>query len=93
MGAGLGYVIEERWVRFRAEDPSGNVLRYIVGIVLVGLVFFGGRFVPDLEPWALDQSVRLVRYALVGLTAHWAAPWLFVKLRLADSELGRLTIE
>lgn len=87
MGAGLGAIIEERWVRFRVEGSIGRrVLRYIVGIALVGLIYFGGSVVPDLEPWALDQAVRLARYALVSLTAIGLAPWLFVKLRLADSE-------
>jgi len=31
--------------------------------------------------------VRVLRYGLVGLTAVWLAPWLFVKLRLAESDL------
>lgn len=89
MGAGVASLIEARWVRFRVEGSIGRrAARYLVGIVLVGLVYFGGRFVPDLEPWALDQAVRLARYALVGLTAIGLAPWVFVKLRLADSELA-----
>lgn len=89
MGAGLGSLIEARWVRFRVEGSIGRrVLRYIVGIALVGLVYVGGSFVPDLEPWMLQQTVRMARYALVGLTAIGLAPWVFIKLRLAESDLA-----
>ena len=89
MGAGIGSVFEARWVRFRVEGSIGRrALRYIVGIALVGLVYVGGSFVPDLEPWMLHQAVRMARYALVGLTAIGLAPWVFVKLRLADSNLA-----
>ena len=88
MGAGFGSIIEARWVGFRVEGSLGRrVLRYIVGIALVGLVYVGGRFVPDLEPWMLEQSVRMARYALVGLTAIGVAPLIFVKLKLAESDL------
>jgi hypothetical protein len=31
----------------------------------------------------LAQSLRFVRYALVGLWVAYLAPWIFVKLRLA----------
>lgn len=89
IGAGLGSLIEARWVRFRVEGSIGRrVLRYIVGIALVGLVYVGGSFVPDLEPWMLHQTVRMARYALVGLTAIGLAPWVFIKLRLAKSDLA-----
>ena len=92
MGAGFGSLIEARWVSFRVEGSLGRrALRYLVGIALVGLVYAGGKFVPDLEPWMLDQSVRMARYALVGLTAIGLAPWIFVKLKLAESDLKHET--
>ena len=52
-------------------------------------VYAGCKFVPDLEPWILDQTVRMARYALVALTAIGLAPWIFVKLKLAESGLKR----
>jgi membrane-associated phospholipid phosphatase len=89
MGAGLGSILEARTVRFRVDgSPGRRALRYLVGIVLVGALYFGGSALPDLHPWGLDVALRLLRYGLVGLTAIWLAPWLFVKLRLADSDLG-----
>jgi membrane-associated phospholipid phosphatase len=88
IGVGLGSILEARTVRFRVDGSLGRrVLRYLVGIVLVGALYFGGALLPELHPWGLDIVLRVLRYALVGLTAVWLAPWLFVKLRLADSDL------
>jgi len=90
MGAGLGMMLEDRTVRFRVDGSLGRrLLRYLVGIILVGAFYFGGALLPELHPWGLDIVLRVLRYALVGLTAVWLAPWLFVKLRLADSDLNK----
>jgi membrane-associated phospholipid phosphatase len=90
MGAGLGTILENRTVRFRVDGSIGRrLLRYLVGIVLVGALYFGGALLPELHPWGLDIALRVLRYALVGLTAVWLAPWIFVKLRLADSDLNK----
>lgn len=87
IGAGLGSILEQRTVRFRVEGPAGQrVLRYVVGMALVGLIYVGGSLLPELQPWALDSVVRVLRYTLVALVTVWLAPWLFVKLRLAASE-------
>jgi undecaprenyl-diphosphatase len=88
MGAGLGAILEERTVQFRVDGSLGRrLLRYLVGIALVSALYFGGALLPELHPWGLDIALRVLRYTLVGLTAVWLAPWLFVKLRLADSAL------
>ncbi len=86
MGVLLGSLLERRTVRFRVEGSLGQrALRYLVGIVLVGVLYFGGALLPELHPWLLDSALRSVRYALIGLAATWLAPWVFVKLRLAES--------
>ncbi len=87
MGAALGSIIEDRTVRFSVAGPWWRrLLRYALGIAIVLGVYLAGSLIPDLSPWTLDTAVRVVRYAVLGLVAFWLVPWLFVKLRLADSD-------
>jgi membrane-associated phospholipid phosphatase len=86
MGVCTGFALERRFVRFFCQSVWWKrVLRYLLGIiVLFGLwgglkVAFGG-----MEPAAL---FRFMRYALAGLWGGVGAPWIFVKLRLAETEL------
>lgn len=86
IGAALGTLLEQRMVRFRVEGRWWRrALRYCLGVFLVAALYTGGSLLPDMEPWTLDVVVRLLRYALLGLVAIGIAPWLFVKLRLAEA--------
>ena len=82
MGVATGVVLERRWVRFSSEGRWWQqVIRYLVGIVILVGVWFGLRFAfAQLEPADL---YRVIRYALVGLWGGLGAPWLFVQLKLA----------
>lgn len=89
IGAALGSILEDRTVRFNvAGSWLQRLLRYVFGIALVLGIYLAGSLIPDLTPWALDTAVRVLRYTLLGLVAFWLIPWLFVKLRLADSDLA-----
>ena len=88
-GALLGFLpgiaLERRWIRFRSDGSLlKRSVRFIVGSILLLGVWLGLRFVfSELEPKSL---LRVVRYACVGLWGALGAPWLFVRLRLADTE-------
>jgi membrane-associated phospholipid phosphatase len=60
-----------------------RVLRYALGVLGVGVLWFGlGAIFPrgdELLPYIL----RFVRYSLVGLWVSAGAPWLFIKLKWA----------
>jgi membrane-associated phospholipid phosphatase len=87
LGAGLGSILESHAVHFRADGVWWRrLLRYLLGLVLVGAIYAAGSSIPELNPWALDVAVRLARYALLAFIAIGIAPWLFVKLHLADSD-------
>ncbi len=84
-GMGAGFVLERRWVRF---DSGGvgwkRALRYLLGVLVLFGLWMGLRILfASLEPALL---FRFVRYGLVGLWGGLGAPWLFVRLRLADEE-------
>ena len=88
-GALLGFLpgiaLERRWIRFCSEGSMfKRSLRFIVGLVVLLGIWLGLRFAfSELEPTSL---LRVVRYACVGLWGALGAPWLFVRLRLANTE-------
>ena len=88
-GALLGFLpgiaLERRWIRFCSDGSMfKRSLRFIVGLVVLLGIWLGLRFAfSELEPTSL---LRVVRYACVGLWGALGAPWLFVRLRLANTE-------
>jgi membrane-associated phospholipid phosphatase len=85
VGLTTGLALERRWVRFRADGALGQRLaRAALGLVVLGALYFGlSTLLGALEPAWLW---RVVRYFVLGLWMTWAAPALFVRLRLATRE-------
>jgi membrane-associated phospholipid phosphatase len=84
-GMGVGFVLERRWVRFRANGaPWRRGLRFGVGmIVMLGLYLGLSAAFAGLTPALL---FRFVRYGLMGVWGALGAPWTFVQLRLAHRD-------
>lgn len=85
LGFAPGLILERRWIRFRSGGrPLTRILRFILGfMVLIGIwrglqIAFEG-----IEPGSL---FRVIRYGLAGLWVGLGAPWLFVRLGLAETE-------
>lgn len=81
-GFALGEMVELEQVRFVARGSLGRrLLRLLLGFVLVAGLYFGLKLVPlEAVMW------RFARYAAVGVAASLVAPWLFVRLGLAEAE-------
>jgi len=86
MGVCTGFVLERRFVRFSCESTwSKRAIAYLLGVTVLFGLWGGLKFAfSGLEPAGL---FRFTRYALVGLWGGVGAPWMFVRLRLADKEL------
>jgi membrane-associated phospholipid phosphatase len=83
-GLGTGAVLLRRWGKFSAKGSLGaRAARFALGLVGVLLIYFGLRLILPSGEGLLPQSLRFVRYALVGLWVAYLAPWVFVRLRLA----------
>jgi membrane-associated phospholipid phosphatase len=85
IGLAPGLVLERHWVQFSSDGLWWKlILRYIVGAVVLIGVWLGLRVA--FYQLAPADLFRVVRYALAGLWASLGAPWLFVKLNLAEKE-------
>jgi membrane-associated phospholipid phosphatase len=85
MGVSTGFVLERRSVRFSSHGPLWKrTIRYLLGVFILFGLWGGLRIaLSTLEPTAL---FRFIRYGLVGLWGGIGAPWLFVRLKLAEVE-------
>jgi hypothetical protein len=85
-GMAAGYAwYTRRYGRFDAGgDWSKRALRFSLGLVVVLILWFGlGEIFPRNED-VLSFALRFARYALVGGWVAAGAPWVFVRLKLAN---------
>jgi len=85
MGVCAGFALERRFVRFSCEGVWWKrTIRYLLGVVVLFGLWGGLKLAfSGMEPAGL---LRFIRYALVGLWGGVGAPWMFVRLRLAEEE-------
>ncbi len=84
-GMGVGLIMERRRLRFCVDGEWWRRgLRFLVGGLLVGIVYAGPKLILPAEmAYGLEVVIRFGRMALLGWVVAFLAPWLFVRLRLA----------
>jgi membrane-associated phospholipid phosphatase len=84
-GLGLSLALLVRGGRFSARGAVVQLaLRFIIGVVGVLVFWLGLRFIFPTEGDAVAWFFRFVRYTLVVVWALYLAPWVFLKLKLAQ---------
>ncbi len=87
LGFGIGFLLEGSRVRFREEGTDAKkFLRYLAGMLILSLLFFGGRIITPTEPQWLELIGRAVRYFLSTIWVAYYAPMLFKRFGLADAD-------
>ncbi|RLT38245.1 MAG: phosphatase PAP2 family protein [Chloroflexi bacterium] len=89
-GVLVGLDVERRRVRFAvAGSALQKIGRYLLGLCLLVLVWAGLRALFGLIDGGhlIESGLRVVRYALIGLTVTWWVPALFVRMGLAGKEV------
>lgn len=88
LGMAVGFVLERRWVSFDSGGVgSKRVLRFVLGQVFLFGLSLGLK--PLFSGYEPEPLYRFLRYSVVGLWGGLGAPWMFVRLGLADR--SRLT--
>jgi hypothetical protein len=88
-GVGAGLALASRWARFDAGGaPGKRAARFVIGLIGALIFYVGLRFVFPREPEAVGMFFRFVRYALTTGWVVFLAPWVFLKIKLADSVNG-----
>lgn len=85
LGAGLGFLLAEKYAAFEARGGLGaKVLRYLVGLAGAAVIYLGLKAILPGQGSELYALCRFLRYALVGAWIGFGAPWVFLRLRLAE---------
>jgi len=95
-GMGLGFLLEGKLVGFSADGLWWKrVLRFLTGLILVIVFYVGLKAVfptevatsPSLRSGqALALAWRAIRYGIVGVVGTFVAPWVFVRIALAEAK-------
>ena len=89
-GAAAGYVLVRKYAAFQAKGAWWQrALRYAIGMVVVLAIYLGldvifGKIAADQT--APGLVLRYIRYAAVTTWVMFGAPWVFLKIRLAEPD-------
>jgi membrane-associated phospholipid phosphatase len=94
LGIGAGYCLNRRYVGFKTALPPDKansfkmLARFVLGIAGIALIFFFFDAIDKLLNGLLENDDLFIftRFLLSGLWVSIAAPWVFIKLRLANAE-------
>jgi len=83
MGFAVGLVLERKYLGFSSEGTMlKKIMRYVLGLAVIIGLWAGLKWAfQGIEPALL---FRFVRYAMIGVWVSLGAPWIFVRLNLAD---------
>ncbi len=62
-----------------------RAVRFLLGVAVVAAIYFGLRIIFPGEGDSLYAVFRFIRYGLVGMWISLGAPWLFLRLGLAET--------
>ena len=85
-GIAVGVALGIRYLDFDAGGQFWKrAVRFLLGVAVVAAIFFGMRIIFPGEGESLYAIFRYIRYGSVGLWISLGAPWLFLRVGLADA--------
>ncbi|HVF24828.1 MAG TPA: phosphatase PAP2 family protein [Anaerolineales bacterium] len=93
-GSITGYALMRSQANFRpAEDWGKRLSSYVLGVIGLLLFYFGLDMAFSLiaaDETIVGYALRYVRYALTTFWVTFGAPWIFLQLRLAQSDTSQV---
>ncbi len=85
-GTALGIVFMSSRLGFDASSGSlaKKASRFLVGLLVLVIIYAGGKLAFPGEGESLYALFRFLRYGLMGFWISFGAPWLFLRMKLAD---------
>lgn len=73
---GVGYLLEEEYVKFPdAENNAQRMRRAVMGIVVLGIIYLiSGKLL------LIDLNFIFFKYPALGISSTFLAPWIFKKI-------------
>ncbi|MCB0213838.1 MAG: phosphatase PAP2 family protein [Anaerolineae bacterium] len=91
-GSVTGFVLMQQYARFRTDGTwMQRAGRFLLGIIGVFLCWQGLSILFDfiaVDETALGYILRYIRYAVTTFWAIFGAPWVFLRVKLAEEEVG-----
>lgn len=87
MGICGGQVLLNKMGGFNAAagTKKQKILRYLLGLVIVGIVYLGGKLLSPGSESEYYNLIKFVRYGACGICAAYVCPLLFIKLGIGFS--------
>ena len=83
LGGGAGIALERRFLQFSVSDILWKkVVCYLLGVAILMGIYLGLKTL--FAGWEPEPVFRFIRYMVLGLYYVLVAPWMFIKLKLAD---------
>lgn len=96
-GMVAGYTLMQRYADFQTTGSwARRIARYLLGIAGVLVLYLGLDVLFGLiaaDQTALGLGLRYIRYAAVSFWAMFGAPWVFLKVHLAEPEQKELNAD
>ena len=90
-GIAVGVALGVRYLDFDAGGQFWKrAVRFLVGVAVVAAIYFGLRIIFPGDGETLYAVFRFIRYGLVGIWISLGAPWLFLRLGLAETRTARV---
>ncbi|MCR4938913.1 MAG: phosphatase PAP2 family protein [Treponemataceae bacterium] len=68
-----------------AGTKKQKILRYLLGLLIMGTIYLGGKLLSPGEESAYYHIIRFIRYGLCGFVGTFLCPLIFIKLKLGEA--------